>query len=250
MAMSMATVCLTTCTPSCFSSVWRAYQNPKTRPLVASYRNLLFYTCIFAEKVFTSFPQVLAHGSRVCLSYSGVLWLYEGSTISSLNRSGRYTVQFLQNKNPLGTLLTAIKTYYKFVDIVLIAGGAVVSLVALAGFPHWMVAFYLSMRVFATSSLVFSGMSRFTDLWVNQKLLGDEIVVDKEIWYEAQREENDNDSLEKKVMLAKDGVIRFVALQAIFIVSAANPGTALSAGLSWVNALYFVYCTHRQATPG
>lgn len=247
--MSSATAYPITSTPSCFNKAWNYYQQEKNAPLVASYRALLFNSCILAERIFKDFPPILAYASKTCLSYSGVLALYEYSMIGSLKRSGKYCIKFFRNKIPLGTILTAFKVYFKAVNIILILGGAIVSLAALVGFPLWMNAFYLSMRIFSVSSITLSGVSRFTDLIINRKLV-QKTISSPELWTKAQREKWETASLEDKAKISCDELIQFVAFQIILTICAANPGTTLSASLIWGNSIYLVFCAHRKQIAG
>lgn len=265
--MSSATVFPTAYIPSCFNKAAEFYSHEANKPLVASYRSLICNTCILAERIFRSFPPHIAYLSRTCLGYNGVFALYEYSQITNFIKSVNDCRIFMKNRKLLGTVLTAVKAYHKFVDIVLILGGAAVSFAAVAGFPYWLTAFYLFMRPFTLCSLTLSAISRLSDHRINTKLVS-KTMPDHKLWVKAQREpweskvlkENvkaaddknqcEESFLKAKVEISRDEVIQFVVFQIILTVCAANPGTMLSAGLIWGNSIYLVHCAHRKASLG
>lgn len=231
---------------SCFDNVWGFYNHPDNKPLVASYRTLICNTCILAERVFKSFPPKLAYLSRTTLSYTGVLALYEYNLPGEVWKSASDGFRFASHKKKLGVLLTAIKVYFKSVDILLILGGATVALGALAGFPQGISVFYLFMRPYTLSSLTLSAISLIADYTINKKLLNN-TMPDRQLWIQAQQEPGETEtSLHSKVKISRDQVIRMVVNQALLMISAAYPGTVLSSSLIWGSSLFGVYLAHRK----
>lgn len=242
----MATDSPTIYTPSCFDKVWGFYAHPDNKPLVASYRTLVCNTCILAERVFSSFPPLLAYLSRTTCSYSGVLALYEYNLPGEVWKSATDCYRFATHQKKLGMLLTALKVYFKSIDILLIVGGATVALAALAGFPQWISLFYLFMRPYTLSSLTLSAISLIADYTINKKLLS-ETMPDRKLWVQAQREPGETEtSLQSKVQISRDQAIKMAVNQALLMISAAYPGTILSASLIWSSSLVGVYLAHRK----
>lgn len=266
----MATASRTSSTPSYCSKAYQFYNLHSD--IISAYWRLALYTNVLAHKVFRSFPPKVAHLSQAGLSYCGVIYI--NLTVRELQKSFNINVSnlfnfkfseviqgdfrtFYDNGNRLGMLITAAKVTYQAIDIILVAGGFVVSIAAILGHAPLLASFYVFMRPYTVTSLALSAISQVSDYLINQKLVN-ETMPDRNLWIRAQLGTWDRKRLEDEPGLNINDLIRHKLTctrnrlgimgtdYVLLTVCALKPNTALNAALMWGRSIVAIIMLHHE----
>lgn len=216
---------------------------------------LTLYTNLVAQKVFEKFPARVANFSRVGLSYTGVIYL--NLSLREFGKGCGDLFMFLRYRNALGVALTAAKVAYQGIDIVMVAGGFVVSIAAVAGYAHWITAFYLFMRPYTVTSLALSAISQAADYAVNTKLIA-HTMPERVLWIRSQFNTWDHQRLAQEPGVTERGLLQnklictrnrfgiMVVDYVLLTVCALKPDTLVSTGLLWGRSIVAIIMLYQE----
>ncbi len=243
----------TTYIRSCCNKTARFYHHHSD--LISAYGRLALYTNVFAQKIFRGFPPRIAHLSQAGLSYTGVIYL--NLSLRELRKGMHDLSTFYQHRKFIGMTLTAAKVAYQSIDILLVAGGFVVSVAAVLGYTHWMAAFYLAIRPLAVSSLALSAISQLTDYIVNRRL-SKGTMPDRQLWVHAQLSPWDHQRLrdepnlsletliDVKLTSARNRIGIMITDYVLLATCALHPNTAISAFLMLGRSIVAILMLHQE----